>query len=205
MHEWHSFNFQVLWPEGQAPKWWVDILILDGIVRPVLAQRGPSVGLWRIHRRAFRDAHGHELTFDCLTARDIAGTIDADIRENKAFHFLRANRLLEKYSMRVAGPGVDAICDKTWPTELQAAWPSYINGVCVALLRLTEALKASYDTFPDINASQVDVAPIERSYQELDRQLAQIWQDYGHRAVLHHVNAIFAYQPVMAHGLLISF
>jgi hypothetical protein len=70
MHKWYSFNFRMFWPQGQEPRWWVDILILDRIVRALVSDDALPVQLWRVHRRAVRGPSGHELTFDCFTASE---------------------------------------------------------------------------------------------------------------------------------------
>jgi len=209
MGMWHSFSFKISWPESQEPRWWVDIAILDCIVRDVVSDGTLHVELWRVHRRAARDKNGHEFTFDCFTAPDTAKIVDATIKQDKAFSFLRTNELLEKYYPGEGRAGMDEISEQTWPPELRKAWPFYINGVSLALLRLIEALKGSTHSFPDIKDADVTTEVIERSYQDLNRRLGDVWRDYGSSAFLHHMNAVFGYRPLVAnpnvHGYLMSF
>jgi hypothetical protein len=210
--KWHSFNFRISWQRDQAAKWWVDILILDCVVRPVVSDGMLHGELWRVHRRAANDSSGHEFTFDCFTTSDTAKGIDAAIQAGRTFSFLRSQGLLVEpngYCMKEEARTVSSISLQTWPAGLREAWPLYINGVCRAFLQLVESQKTTVLDFPNIDAPDVDAQSIERSYQDLNRQLNDVWRDHGGDAFLHQMNAVFAYQPLWVgpkvHGLFLSF
>lgn len=120
---WYTFNFKISWPEGEGVKWWVDIFIVDCIVREVLSDNASKISLWRIHRRAAGNDHGHEFTFECLTDGDTAKVIGDNIENNHMYRVLTQAGLIEKY--RPGDPTLqpDGLSDEKWPDELKKAWP----------------------------------------------------------------------------------
>jgi hypothetical protein len=212
MNKWYSFNFRICRPPDQEPRWWIDILILDCIVRAVVSDETLSIGLWRVHRRAALDESGHEFTFDCFITEATANAVDDYVQRDAALSFLVTQQLLVKpngYSMKERGGSLNSISRETWPAELQEAWPFYIHGVCRALLWMIEAIRRATPDCPDVRQPGVDADVVKRSYQGFGQRLGNEWRDYGHDAFLHHLNAVFAYQPLLVrsnvHGFLMSF
>src|SRR5690606_34717849 len=71
-HYWWQAKYTIDWPEDSAPQWWVDALLANEMIAPsALTQEGRPL-LWRFHRRAARDASGHQFTFRFYTTRSDA-------------------------------------------------------------------------------------------------------------------------------------
>ena len=82
--------------------------------------------------------------------------------------------------------------DPAWSPVMQAGWPYYIYGVSRMWLHLVSHTA---------NALIAESAPISfdetvKVYRRVDEEIDNIWQTEGHHALLHHLNAIFGYQPI---------
>lgn len=210
MNKWYEFNFRINWPDNENPKVWVDIFIIDSIVRDIICQKKSEIALWRIHRRWSRDERGHEVTLSCFTKDETASSIESLIRGGHSFKTLKVNRLLKDLKKAEGGPNIHDIADdistRNWPMELKKSWPYYIQGCSKLFLYLIEFLKGSIQA--DFN--EKDISKIESFYTELNNRINEIWQKHGSRAFFHHINAIFGYVPLLAkpsgfHGILTSF
>lgn len=211
MNKWYGFNFRITWTENQEPKTWVDIFIIDRIVRDVISKKESELKLWRIHRRSARDERGHELTLDCFTIEETGSLIEELIRENDSFKILKDNNLLAEDLVKGTGGSnihdiADDISTRDWQMELKKSWPYYIQGCSKLFLYLIEFLKGNIQAdFDDKNISK-----IESFYTELNNRISEIWQKHGSHAFFHHINAIFGYVPLLAkpsgfYGILASF
>ncbi|MCJ7777060.1 MAG: hypothetical protein MUP16_01945 [Sedimentisphaerales bacterium] len=194
--EWYTFNFKISWPEGEGVKWWVDIFIVDCIVREVLSSNASKILLWRIHRRAYPDGIGHEFAFECQTDESTREIIKDKITKNSAYKILEQEHYIEKFDLKEGTDLPDGVVTTGWLTELQNAWPYYIHGVCEMFLILIEQLRGKISDFQGVNCSNPDIKRIEVAYKNLHNELIKVWQQYGQSAFLHHLNAIFAYEPV---------
>ena len=95
-------------------------------------------------------------------------------------------------SSKEALPGIADTSDPGWSPVLQAGWPYYISGVCRMWLHLVSRTA---------NPMIVDLAPVSidetvKVYRRVDEEINDIWQKEGRHALLHHLNAIFGYQPI---------
>lgn len=210
MDKWYTFNFKVHWPENEEPKWWVDVFITDCIVRYVISDNRSKIRIWRIHRRAIRDPSGHKFKLDCFTEQKVAQSIEKAIRQNATYPILKG-LLCEDLRVDEGSSEPEALAvDEPWPPELQKGWPQYIHGVSEMFLSLLEEVKSAIPNFPDPAAScRPDIYQIAASYVQLNKKLGHIWQQYGSHAFIHHMNAVFAYVPVVTnprlYGLVASF
>lgn len=199
MCEWYSFNFNIVWPEGESPKTWIDVFITDTIVRDVVRKKKSEIAFWRVHRRRKRDEHGHELSFDCCAEKNTGESIRDTILLNPAYRLLTANELLSagNVTLQERGQAIDTLTrDEPWPPELQRAWPYFILGVSQMYLDLMQHIKAQIPNFPAADLSNIDIEEIARSYTVLDKELACIWQQFGSHAFLHHLSAAFGYNAI---------
>lgn len=211
MNNWYEFNFSIGWPDNQEPKTWVDIFIIDRIVRDVISKKKSEIDLWRIHRRWVRDERGHELRLDCFSGEETGSLMEELIRENGCFKILKDNNLLAKDLAKGTGGSnihdiADDISTRNWPMELKKSWPYYIQGCSKLFLYLIEFLTGSIQADFD----DKDISKIESYYTKLNNRISEIWQRDGSHAFFHHINAIFGYVPVLAkpsgfHGILASF
>lgn len=211
MNKWYGFNFRIIRPENEKPRTWIDIFIIDKIIREVICKKKVDIQLWRIHRRWKNDGSGHEFTLDCFTKEQTANSIEKLIRESEPFKILQENSLLADDLNKVPnGKNIhDIAVDEStrgWPMELKKSWPYYIQGCCEMLLYLIESLNNKIQNDVD----KKDISKIESFYTELNNRLNIIWQHHGSHAFFHHLNAIFGYAPLLAEprsfdGILASF
>jgi len=211
MCKWYELNFKINYPDIQNPKVWIDIFIIDKIVRDVLTAEKSKIVLWRIHRRWSVDQAGHQLTLSCFTKEQTANSIEKLIRGSGPFKILQANNLLaEDLKTVTGGENISDIADDKstldWLEELKQSWPYYINGCSEMFLCLIEYLRDAAQA--DINEN--NISEIEKLYKEINNRLIFIWQKNGSHAFFHHINAIFGYEPLLArprvfHGILASF
>lgn len=190
MNKWWNYRFRIVWPEGQVPRWWIDILLIDVVVRPVLSELRGDIPFWRFHRRADRrDEKGHEFTFSCYIQDATAHKIHERFLSDQTVARLENENLLERYYNNI-----EDITDPTWPVEVQNSWPMFIMGVSDMLLELVAQVKS---TMPNTDLSR-PIDEIERYYSNLNDRISTIWQRYGSHAFFHHINALFGYEPVAA-------
>ena len=78
------------------------------------------------------------------------------------------------------------------PIEIQRSWPYFIMGSSQTWLMLVQELSAENKL-----EGEVDYPSLLLHYKEVDTRLNAQWRDYGRHAYLHHLNAIFGYQPVL--------
>jgi hypothetical protein len=186
--------------EKQPPKWWLDIFIIDTIVRDVISENLGVISLWRVHRRATQDEIGHQLTLLCYTTDSTAKTVDELIKQHKSFKILQNKNLLREYIHEHAGSRFEETSDRNWPKELQKSWPYYIKGVSEMFLALIEQFRIQSSS----TNNQTDFALIETFYIDLNKRLTLLWQQEGSHAFFHHINALFGYVPLVAKPMTIS-
>jgi hypothetical protein len=191
---WHArFGFHR--DEGAAPDWHLDALVADRIVRPVLERHGADIHLWRFHRRAARDAAGHQFSFIFHAAPDAAARIYEDLLQAKLTAALLDSGRLRELSMdrRAAGDAalIESTSDPVWPAALQRAWPRYIMGASAAWLSLirdlSERSKIASEGIDDLLAH----------YRAVNQAAGELWYAEGQHAFLHHLNALFGYEPLL--------
>ncbi len=205
MDRWFNFRFRFVWPEEErAPRLWIDVLVLDTLVRDVINKRRSSIRLWRVHRRAARteesgkpDQVGHQFSLMVFTSEAVANEIDSEVLGHSVKVGMDDCGLLCQYLMEtderedVFQPsGTSATA---WSSELQKSWPYYIHGASEMLLDLAVHCKAG-EQAPGFDSGLDRVTDF---YQRLHEQLCGVWQQEGHQAFLHQLNGLFGYVPVM--------
>ncbi len=192
--DWQALRFRFAWPPGRDPAWHLDALFADRLLRPILEEEGRKILLWRFHRRAVRDAAGHRFSFlfyaDAATARRV---LHAAASSPLVARARGAGRLLEVVTETSAAPGpLSGTSDPCWPQALREAWPHYIGGVSRMWLDLVRA----YAPPEDPSAAEESFETLERGYRETERRIGELWQAQGRHALLHHLNALFGYEPI---------
>jgi len=159
---WHSFTFQIARTKNGETQWWVDIFILDRILRDILEAEQAEVSLWRIHRRGEGGGHEQEFTLECRTYKEAADRIDKRIRENAGYTFLDSHKLMKYVRPKpVAKP--DGLSETNWPAELKKAWPYYIHGVSKMFLEFAEQMKVrTQKESPDLNYDTLDIGQMAK-------------------------------------------
>lgn len=191
---WRQARFKIVWPQGDPPAWHVDLYLAHRVIGPIMDRYGDRITLWRFHRRAARDTAGHRFRFlfytDAATAAKIFERLGADTR----LEHLRKTGIIETIAFDDTAdpvtPGIDATSDPNWPRPIRNAWPVFIMGVSATWLDLIDQLTRSHPSEP---ASETEA--LER-YAAVNRELTRLWREEGGHAFLHHLSAVFGYEPL---------
>jgi hypothetical protein len=196
---WWFARFQLSWPEEQPVNWHWDLLIAHKIIAPILEQSNSSIRLWRFHRRAARDQAGHQFSFIFYASAETAYQI---------FDALRANALLAEMKSagvaiadiydqpdKISKPRISDASDPKWPAAIQKSWPYYIMGASQMWLNLINETVAD---MPQAGAA-LTLDENEQLYKEVNAIITSLWETNGQHAFLHHLNALFAYEPIIFH------
>jgi hypothetical protein len=196
-HRWHVVRLRMAWAPDTEPRWFVDSLLANEVMAPVLRRHGSDVSLWRFHRRARRDDAGHQFSFIFYAPPDPAMAIGRAIEESQSLLRLKdAGVVVSVSTGQWGGPdggkALSATSDANWSASMQRAWPLYIEGVSRLWLALIEDAK---------DATGVSDAPDDMDtwlalYRDIDAAVIAVWQEEGRHALLHHLNAIFGYEPI---------
>jgi hypothetical protein len=195
---WWFSRFRLAWPEGEPKPWHPDLLLADRVIRPILADEGDRILLWRVHRRAARDAAGRQFSFIYRTtpetARRLQARIDADPQVVRLLRNGTLMRVSHDDPAHPQRPGLGDTSDPNWTPEMRRAWPYFIMGVSELWLELIRELGESTELPRGIDAR----------YVALDKELETLWRDQGGHALLHHLSAVFGYRELMvtSRGLL---
>ena len=194
---WWYARFRMQWPQEEAPSWHTDLLIAHKIVAPVLLKYKDRIRLWRFHRRAVRDDAGHRFSFIFYASAETAYQV---------FDLLRTNALLTEMAYsgriiqevydnpdRIAKPRIKDTSDPSWPSSVQKSWPYFIMGASQMWLNLIAETVAD---MPTADAS-LSLDEYEEFYKEVNAAITSMWENNGRHAFLHHLNALFGYQPVI--------
>jgi hypothetical protein len=199
---WWFARFQLQWPEEAPVNWYWDLLIAHKIVAPALEQFKGSIRLWRFHRRAARDQAGHQFSFIFYASAETAYQI---------FDALRSNALLAQ--MKSAGVVIAAIYDQpdeigkprikdasdpSWPSAIQESWPYYIMGASQMWLSLIRETVAGMPP----PGTDLSLDENEQLYKKVNAVITSLWETNGQHAFLHHLNALFGYEPIIYHERL---
>jgi len=194
---WWYARFAINWPEGAEPSWYLDPLLAHQVIAPVLQHHREELKLWRFHRRAARDQAGHQFSFIFYAGPDAA---------RRVFTALQADPLLGELKQRglvlqsacdepdtVTRPNLEDTSDRHWPLSVQRSWPYYIQGVSEMWLNLIAEIASQ----PTSGKPPAGLDELLHFYEQLNRVITQLWRQEGHHAFLHHLNALFGYEPLM--------
>lgn len=192
---WWKCGFKIVWPNDDEVDWAVDLLLAHAVVSPVLSQYADDIPYWRFHRRAARDSTGHQFTFLFYSVAEIASSVFTSIDKSEVLKdSLKANIVKEVVMDNPKHPKLPKIgdtSDQNWSPEFQKNWPSFIMGVSSLWLGLIiEDMQHSPQAFDDINQ-------LLEEYRYVDARITDKWKNEGQHALLHHLNAIFGYQPML--------
>ena len=192
---WWKCKFIIYWPKDEEPDWGIDHLLAHAVVSPVLSQYSDKIPYWRFHRRATRDKSGHMFSFIFYSDPSTASSVFSAINKNEVLKTSVENNLVEKvYMSDTENPklqSISATSDPNWSPELQKYWPSFIMGVSSIWLGLIiEDMKYSSQTSDDIHL-------LLEKYRQINLNITDKWREEGQHAFLHHLSAIFGYQPMI--------
>ena len=193
---WWAARFYMDWAEGAEPSWYMGALIAHQIVDPVLRHYRDEIQLWRFHRRAAHDASGHRFTFYFYTTPQTARLVIDYVRDNELLDQLTLSGTIirTEYSDPDINrhPRIEDTSDAKWTPALQKAWPYFIMGASQMWLDLIDwrIAERSFD------GNTVTLEELQELYREVDAEVVNVWQNEGRHAFLHHLNAIFEYEPL---------
>ena len=196
---WWYARFAMNWPQDKEPSWYVDPLLAHLVVSPVLNQYGNDIVLWRFHRRAVRDQAGHQFSFIFYaspeTAREIFATLQADSRLKAMKDRGVITRDTYDDTSTITRPNLEDTSDRHWSLPIQKSWPFYIMGVSEMWLNLIREV---------VSQTPADKIPANPDkllgfYEQVNKAIEEMWQEEGQHAFLHHLNAIFGYEPLTVH------
>ena len=194
---WWYARFHLSWPADTEPVWYMDLCLAHQVFLPLLEIHKDDIDLWRFHRRAARDSAGRMFSFifyaNAPTAQHIFNALETDHLVNQ----LKVDGVIERTEYddptRITRPNIEDTSDQKWPVSIQKTWPYYIMGASQMWLNLIAEVAAEY---PE------DLAPtsskeIEAYYQQIDKTILELWQQEGRHAFMHHLNALFEYEPLI--------
>ena len=88
-------------------------------------------------------------------------------------------------------PRVEDFSDPGWSPVLQRNWPSFIMGVSSLWLGLID------DAMAEPSGDSQGIRALLDRYRKADGQVSSIWYKEGQHALLHHLNALFGYKPML--------
>jgi len=193
---WWYARFRILWPEDVPPRWHMDLLLAVEVLAPVVENHRAETALWRIHRRAARDASGHQFSFIFYALAADAARIYTAIRNNPLLQELEARgdiiEVVFDDVSAVRKPNLEDTSDPNWSLMLQRSWPYYIMGVSeLWLLLVTQAAESQA-----VGSIQDPSAKLA-FYEKVDRTVQNSWRHEAGHALLHHLNAVFEYEPLL--------
>lgn len=190
-HGWWYARFRIARPEGEAPHWHIGTLLAGEVVAPVFDTHYRDILVWRVHRRAGNDDHGHVFSFIFYSSP--AGA-------QRIYHAIAANPVLAR--MREQGrvihvgfddvsaitrPDIGDTSDSNWSVPVQKTWPALAMG----------ASRMWLDLVSELAVVHADESDLEQRYERVQQDLTSIWATQGQHAILHHLSAIFAYEPLL--------
>lgn len=193
---WWACRFFVHWPMNEAPDFAVDLLLAHSVVAPALKTQTHNIDWWRFHRRAARDAAGHRFRFLFYAEPQVAAEVFEAIVQNRVLQQALAAKLVDAVhcddpaTPRNRDPA--ALSDPNWSAVMQRNWPYFIMGVSSLWLAMIDDLAGEM-----VEPSEPMDLPVRmEAYRRTESELNALWRDEGQHALLHHLNAMFGYEPI---------
>ena len=187
---WWYARFHIDWPEDEPIRWYMGTLIGGEVIAPIFDEYYQDVYIWRIHRRATRDG-GHVFSFIFYSTPQGAQRIYQAIENNAVVKSLLENGQLIRVAVddvsEIIRPNIEDTSDEHWPESVQQTWPAMIMGASRMWLDLVSVLAAR----------ESSSGGLEAKFKKVQDKVTLIWEEEGQHAILHHLNAVYAYQPLL--------
>ncbi|MCP5208159.1 MAG: hypothetical protein H7A01_13200 [Hahellaceae bacterium] len=198
--QWQVFCFRMPFNAETGPRWSLDTLLADSIIAPAIYQQGNALPLWRIHRRAADDSAGHQVRFiayaDEITLKQIESTLLDNPLLSELMSAGYVDRVIASCGPKDTAAELEATSDPNWSIDMQRAWPYFAMGVSATWLKLIEQKRNTYETEP------ATLDELITRYDEIHESVTLTWEKEGQHAFLHHLNALFGYQPLFVQKYL---
>lgn len=193
---WQRVRIQIHWNRTEQPNWHIDALLAHRVAGPLLQRERASISLWRFHRRATDDSAGHSLSLLTYASPALNASLCQSLRTDPLVTEMSRAGLLDRVECEGFAADrerlVEGSSDPRWPPALQRSWPYYIMGASEMWLRLIGE-HASAAAPPEEAPDQSRTVAF---YRQVDQAVTRTWQLEGGHAFLHHLNALFGYQPI---------
>jgi hypothetical protein len=201
---WWTVRFCIKWPQDSEPSWHIDLLLACEIISPVLEQYRKEIALWRFHRMASRQHGGHQFSFHLYATPMTAEEIFNAFRLNKLLKRMQHTGLISEIhydaTQQIGCPHIGDTSDHNWSASIQKTWPYFITGVSEMWLALVhehaETITGAKKR-PSFNQLPI-------FYQQVNDAVTKTWREECGHALLHHLNALFGYTPVMIHEVRLA-
>jgi hypothetical protein len=193
---WWYARFRIKWAEETEPLWHIDLLLAHRVAAPLLRTYHKEISFWRFHRRAARDPEGHQFSLAFYSNPDTAHRMIDSLKADKLLQKMkRAGIIIQDIyddPAQLSTPRIEDTSDGTWSPQIRKSWPFYIMGVCQMWLSLITEVTATTPDQPK-SSSLPKMIPF---YQKVNDTIKTLWREQGAHSLLHHLNAIFGYEPV---------
>ena len=194
---WWYARFRLNWPPNTDPIWYMDLYLAHQVILPLLQAHQNDIHLWRFHRRAARDGAGRQFSFIFYTSPRTARKIFQTLQSDPMAVNMKSGGVIDDIVFddptKLTRPNIEDTSDKNWPVSIQKAWPYYIMGVSQMWLNLI-AQVADDDLKSDPPSS---IEEMETFYKHVNETVTDLWQKQGRHAFMHHLNALFGYEPLI--------
>jgi hypothetical protein len=188
---WWYARFTIAEPDTESPRWHIDSLLGGEVIAPMFDRNYEDILIWRVHRRAADDAYGHLFSFIFYSTAAGAQRIYADLEHNAVLRRLRQDGIVTAVAYddltRITRPGIEDTSDAAWSLPVQQTWPAFAMGASRMWLDMVGVIADGHADEPDL----------EQRYLAVQREIDEVWARQGQHAMLHHLSALFAYQPLL--------
>lgn len=188
---WWFARFRIAEPDMTEPRWYLDSLLAGEVLAPVLERNHGDILIWRVHRRSVDDEHGHMFSFIFYATAPGAERVYAALRQSPALQGLRREGIVADLILddlhTIIRPDIGDTSDPAWSDAVQQTWPAYAMGASRMWLDLVGIIADSHADEPDLVAR----------YRAVQQEINDTWAGQGQHALLHHLSALFGYQPLL--------
>ena len=188
---WWYARFFIDRPDDESPQWHIDTLLAGEVIAPVFDHHYRDILIWRFHRRAADDDYGHVFSFIFYATAAGAQRVYNELGAHPVLAQLRRDgqvtRVLFDDLGEIKRPAIEDTSDQDWLPVVQQAWPAMIMGASRMWLEIVTSLAAE----------QSSDLVLEDRYRAVNEEVGRIWREQGQHAVLHHLSAIYGYEPLL--------
>jgi hypothetical protein len=177
-------------------RWEKDLLIAHQIMAPIIKARQQDIPLWRFHRRSANDGAGHQFSFIFFTSAANADLINREALENRLLDRMIAGGMVREVLVDSTDhndrQAVGDTSDDNWSPVMKDSWPWYIMGVSRMWLEMIDLFsqKITITDHPSLDQ-------LAEHYATINAEITTLWQQEGYHALLHHLNALYGYKPLI--------
>ena len=186
---WHVWRVRFARADDGSVRSYLDNLVADRVLFDVVAEQQSQILLWRFHRRWPDDLTGHQLSLMVYAPETTALAMSNMIARNPLVPELIQQGYLVEW--RIDPPSRDiaaspaGLSDRHWGESVQREWPHFIMGASRFWVGLTR----------DAATARQDMA-LHARYIAVEEDVDDFWYGRARHALLHHLNALFAYRPI---------